>query len=92
LVWWNGNRSILADDGLSGIIAGLTLQTGRAEIYRALLEASKRRARWDPVWLGSTFPTRATQRPTAASMRSSKRSTTHWGAITLNGQARPPEP
>lgn len=39
LDWWNGNRSILADAGLSGVIAGLTLQTRPAEIYRALLEA-----------------------------------------------------
>src|SRR5579875_2185249 len=39
LDWWNGNRSILADAGLSGVIAGLTLQTGPAEIYRALMES-----------------------------------------------------
>jgi L-ribulokinase len=37
--WWNGNRTILADADLSGVIAGLTLHTSRAEIYRALLEA-----------------------------------------------------
>ncbi len=39
LDWWNGNRTILADADLSGVIAGLTLHTGQAEIYRALLEA-----------------------------------------------------
>ncbi len=39
LDWWNGNRSILADADLTGVIAGLTLQTGRAAIYRALLES-----------------------------------------------------
>jgi L-ribulokinase len=39
LDWWNGNRTILADADLSGVIAGLTLHTGLAEIYRALLEA-----------------------------------------------------
>ena len=39
LDWWNGNRTILADADLSGVIAGLTLQTTRDEIYRALLEA-----------------------------------------------------
>ncbi len=39
LDWWNGNRSILADAGLTGVIAGLTLQTTQEEIYRALLEA-----------------------------------------------------
>ncbi|MDE3133723.1 MAG: ribulokinase [Acidobacteriota bacterium] len=39
LNWWNGNRSILADAGLSGTIAGLTLASTQAEIYRALLES-----------------------------------------------------
>ena len=39
LDWWNGNRSILADAGLSGAILGLTLQTDRAQLYRALLES-----------------------------------------------------
>jgi L-ribulokinase len=39
LNWWNGNRSILADADLSGVIAGLTLTTTQAEIYRALLES-----------------------------------------------------
>jgi L-ribulokinase len=39
LNWWNGNRSILADAGLSGVIMGLTLSTTAAEVYRALLES-----------------------------------------------------
>lgn len=39
LDWWNGNRSVLADADLSGVIAGVTLQTTAAEIYRALLES-----------------------------------------------------
>jgi L-ribulokinase len=39
LDWWNGNRTILADADLTGAIFGLTLQTTRAEIYRALLES-----------------------------------------------------
>ncbi len=39
LDWWNGNRSVLADADLSGVIAGLTLQTSAADIYRALLES-----------------------------------------------------
>jgi len=39
LDWWNGNRSILADAGLSGVICGLTLQTDRNQTYRALLES-----------------------------------------------------
>jgi L-ribulokinase len=40
LDWWNGNRSVLADADLSGVIAGMTLQTSAAEIYRALLEST----------------------------------------------------
>jgi L-ribulokinase len=39
LDWWNGNRSVLADADLSGVLAGLTLQTSAAEIYRSLLES-----------------------------------------------------
>jgi L-ribulokinase len=39
LDWWNGNRSILADADLTGVLCGLTLHTTGAEIYRALLEA-----------------------------------------------------
>jgi L-ribulokinase len=40
LDWWNGNRSILVDTELSGVIVGLTLATRAPEIYRALLEAT----------------------------------------------------
>lgn len=40
LDWWNGNRSILADANLSGLIVGLTLSTQTPAIYRALLEAT----------------------------------------------------
>ncbi|MGA3216062.1 MAG: ribulokinase [Acidimicrobiales bacterium] len=39
LDWWNGNRTILGDADLSGVIAGLTLATTPVEIYRALFEA-----------------------------------------------------
>jgi len=39
LDWWNGNRSVLADADLSGVVAGLTLSTTTADIYRALLES-----------------------------------------------------
>jgi L-ribulokinase len=39
LDWWNGNRTILADADLTGAILGLTLQSTREEIYRALLES-----------------------------------------------------
>lgn len=40
LDWWNGNRSVLEDADLTGLIIGLTLQTKPEEIYRALLEAT----------------------------------------------------
>jgi L-ribulokinase len=40
LDWWNGNRSILVDAELSGVIVGATLATDTADIYRSLLEAS----------------------------------------------------
>lgn len=40
LDWWNGNRSVLGDANLSGLILGLTLQTKPEEIYRALMEAT----------------------------------------------------
>jgi L-ribulokinase len=39
LDWWNGNRTILADADLTGVIAGLTLHTTQREVYRALLES-----------------------------------------------------
>ena len=39
LDWLNGNRSVLADAELSGVIAGLTLSSTRADVYRALLES-----------------------------------------------------
>lgn len=40
LDWWNGNRSVLVDTELSGVLLGMTLQTKPEEIYRALLEAT----------------------------------------------------
>ena len=40
LDWWNGNRSVLTDAALSGMIVGLTLSTRPHEIYRALVEAT----------------------------------------------------
>ncbi len=40
LDWHNGNRTILVDPMLTGLIAGLTLHTTKAEIYRALIEAT----------------------------------------------------
>jgi L-ribulokinase len=38
--WWNGNRSILVDADLSGVLLGTTLETEAPEIYRALIEAT----------------------------------------------------
>ncbi len=40
LDWWNGNRSLLVNHDLSGLIVGLTLATRPADIYRALLEST----------------------------------------------------
>ncbi|ACB74668.1 ribulokinase [Opitutus terrae] len=40
LDWNNGNRTILVDQRLSGLLLGTTLHTTRAEIYRALIEAT----------------------------------------------------
>lgn len=40
LDWNNGNRTILVDPLLSGLILGQTLHTTRSEIYRALIEAT----------------------------------------------------
>jgi L-ribulokinase len=40
LDWNNGNRTILVDPMLSGLIVGCTLHTTQAEIYRALIEAT----------------------------------------------------
>ncbi|SNZ15627.1 L-ribulokinase [Terribacillus aidingensis] len=40
LDWMNGNRSVLVDTELSGLIMGLTLQTKPEEVYRTLLEAT----------------------------------------------------
>jgi len=40
LDWNNGNRTILVDPMLTGLILGQTLHTTKAEIYRALIEAT----------------------------------------------------
>jgi L-ribulokinase len=40
LDWWNGNRSVLVDADLSGLLVGMTLATTAPEIYRALIEAT----------------------------------------------------
>ena len=47
LDWNNGNRTILVDPRLTGLIVGQTLHTTRAEIYRALIEATAFGARDD---------------------------------------------
>ena len=40
LDWWNGNRSVLVDADLTGILLGATLATKPEDIYRALIEAT----------------------------------------------------
>ena len=40
LDWWNGNRSVLVDVDLTGVMLGATLATKAPEMYRALIEAT----------------------------------------------------
>jgi L-ribulokinase len=40
LDWHSGNRSVLVDHELSGLVVGLTLATKPHEVYRALLEST----------------------------------------------------
>ncbi len=40
LDWHSGNRSVLVDHELSGVIVGITLGTRPEDIYRALIEAT----------------------------------------------------
>jgi L-ribulokinase len=40
LDWWNGNRSVLVDVDLTGMLLGCTLLTKPEEIYRSLIEAT----------------------------------------------------
>jgi len=40
LDWWNGNRSVLVDVDLTGLLIGATLLTKPEDIYRALIEAT----------------------------------------------------
>jgi L-ribulokinase len=40
LDWFNGNRSVLVDAELTGLMVGMTIATTAPEMYRALLEAT----------------------------------------------------
>lgn len=40
LDWHNGNRTVLVDQRLTGMIMGMTLHTSAAEIFRTLIEAT----------------------------------------------------
>ena len=40
LDWLNGNRSVLMNSDLSGVLVGLTLNTKPEDIYRAMIEAT----------------------------------------------------
>jgi L-ribulokinase len=40
LDWHNGNRSVLVDHDLSGLVVGATLSTRPEDVYRALIEAT----------------------------------------------------
>jgi len=45
LDWNNGNRTVLVDPRLTGLLVGQTLHTTRTEVYRALIEGSALGAR-----------------------------------------------
>ena len=45
LDWHNGNRTVLVDQRLTGLLVGMTLGTSPAEIYRALIESTAMGAR-----------------------------------------------
>ncbi len=45
LDWNNGNRTVLVDPRLTGLLVGQTLHTTKAEVYRALIEGSAMGAR-----------------------------------------------
>jgi L-ribulokinase len=40
LDWWNGNRNILNDSDLSGVVLGMNLRTRPHDVLRALIEAT----------------------------------------------------
>ncbi len=40
LDWWNGNRSVLVDADLSGLVVGATLKTRPEDVFRALIEGT----------------------------------------------------
>jgi L-ribulokinase len=40
LDWHNGNRTVLVDPKLTGLVVGMTLHTTLGEIYRAMIEAT----------------------------------------------------
>lgn len=40
LDWWNGNRNVLVNGELTGLLIGMTLQTRAEDILRALIEAT----------------------------------------------------
>lgn len=40
LDWWNGNRSMLNNTNLSGLLVGMTLNTRQEDVYRALIEST----------------------------------------------------
>jgi L-ribulokinase len=40
LDWHNGNRTVLVDPRLTGLLVGCTLHTTRADVYRALIEST----------------------------------------------------
>ena len=48
LDWWNGNRSVLMNAELSGLLVGMTLATTRGDVYRSLRRGDRLRHSADP--------------------------------------------
>ncbi|MCS3919218.1 L-ribulokinase [Candidatus Fervidibacter sacchari] len=89
LDWHNGNRTILVDQRLTGLILGLTLHTEPAEIYQALIEARAEVAKFlrtkeltNPKGASSHAETRSeVSRETCCASRRSRR-------LPVQGQTR----
>ena len=58
LDWWNGNRSILADGHLGGVLVGASLTTRPADIYRAL---HRGHSVWKPAIIIENFESHGVQ-------------------------------
>ena len=63
LDWHSGNRSVLVDHELSGVLVGATLGTRPEDIYRALIESDRVRHAQDHRELRESWRARAASSP-----------------------------